>query len=167
MNACMQMFVSCRFTHSLLGIQDEMSASHVDYTYLGSLGGASRHWRPLGGSGCGGFGHWTLFIGCGCSGGRTFGWCGLIVGGEGGWTRFGWVWFVWTRVRLVLMELRYHSTNKRSPPPHTHTHKGKGKKEKGRQIEGKKGAITDCSGSSEMAAQPANTWHRKTHRKSN
>lgn len=131
--------VVSRSTQSALGCRRFMSLSCLifemyDYTYLGSLGGASCHWWPLGDSGCGRLGYRALFIGCG--GERTFAWCGLTIGGEGGWAGFGWVWFSWTRVRLVWMELKYHNTNKKETNPNEH--KGKGKKEKGRRIEKKK-----------------------------
>lgn len=113
-----------RPTQSALGCRRFMSLSCLifemyDYTYLGSLGGASCHWWPLGDSGCGRLGYRALFIGCG--GGRTFAWYGLTIGGEGGWAGFGWVWFSWTQVRLVLMELKHHNTNnnKKKQPKRT------------------------------------------------
>lgn len=59
-----------------------------------------------------------------------FGRGGLTIGGEGGWTGFGGVWFGWTHVRLVIvMEL------KRITITFKKREKRERKKEKGGQIE--------------------------------
>lgn len=131
-----------RSTQSAPGCRGFMSLSCLifevyDYTYLGSLGGASCHWWPLGDSGCGRLGYRALFIGCG--GGRTFAWCGLTIGGKGGWAGFAWVWFSWTRVRLVLMELKYHNTNKKktkNQPKRTQRKRKEGKRTTDREKKG-------------------------------
>lgn len=120
---------------------EEIYLPLMDYTHLGSLGGASCHWWPPGGSGCSRLGYRALFIGWGCGGGRTFGWGGLTIGGEGGWAGFGWVWFSWTHVRLVMMELKEATIKVKKKQ-----NRREGNKEKGWRIEKEK-AITDCGDS--------------------